>query len=137
MENRPLAITSESRLNELLRSKLKPFTTWRFEPGLPVGVSDIHWHDGNSSLSGWIESKYEVEEVRPSQAIWLREYTGAGGRAHVVAIRHRALYVISGKHIPINRKIPWAHERMRFYGPVDEMTPGLWTNLRRQLTSGS
>lgn len=98
------SIKNESQLNVAIRAALNTEKSWRFEPGTPVGMPDIHWlrEDGHS---GWIESKFEVDDVRPQQAIFLREYAAMGGRAHVVVIRHRHLWVLPARFIRLDRTL--------------------------------
>lgn len=121
-------LTSESHLNSLLRSNLTPWLIHRFEPGIPVGMPDIHWL-APTGESGWIESKFEVEHVRAEQAIWLRNYSQGGGRAHVVAVKGGDLYSIPGRLLPIDRRIPWAHPLMRHHGPASTVDWVRFTSL--------
>lgn len=126
-------INSERDLNRLLLGGLSQWMMLeRFEPGTPVGMPDIHWLSGG--VSGWIESKYEVDEVRPQQAIWLRRYSRAGGRAHVAAIRRGHLYLIAGRHLPLSRRIPWDDPECIDHGLTHEID---WSAVHSQLIRGT
>lgn len=83
------------------------FETIRFEPGIPVGMPDIHWvvDEDFPYKAGWIETKDDSKELRPAQAIWARNYWSAGGSVYVLARFGTHVCLIPGNEIPLDRKI--------------------------------
>lgn len=88
--------------NRLWHRTLKPnipaqVSAKRIEPRIPPGIPDLYWHGtGGIHLSGWVELKSGVGDVRPLQKNFLRGEVQAGVSAHVVAERYEQLWLLDG-----------------------------------------
>lgn len=101
----------------------------RFEPGIPVGVSDVYWLEGK--LSGWIEMKFERMKLRPQQRGFLRRIAGAGGNAHIWAIDKGVSYLFSCKSLGVTNELPW--DGLLIEEKYEEMN---WNRFKEVIQSG-
>lgn len=124
---------SESRLWQEVK-EVFPGKIQRFEPGMPAGMGDCFW--AYRGAAGWLELKYNVTEVRPQQAIFLRQWANAGVRAHVLVKLNfdvwgnRAGYYLFEAHaIGIDRKL---HVRDAIWASNNLTSTGLIQPLARK-----
>lgn len=106
-----------------------PLKTFRFEPGSPPGMADVHWvGSGVKHMMGWIELKFEEATVRPPQAIFLRNVATNGGSAFVFGMWKGSFALVNGGDIGMDTRIPWAKPAARWVGEVD------WDQFVREIS---
>lgn len=101
------SVSSESWMWDRLKSDVGPLYASRIEPRYPPGIPDVMFV-GPGVSAGWIELKFDVNVVRPEQAIFLRGWCGHGGNAFVLAYWDQRCHLVRGEHVGIDRKIDFS-----------------------------
>lgn len=103
----------------------------RVEARHPVGISDVLWNVVGEPVSGFIELKDQVQDIRPHQRIWMRRWAKQGGSVWVLARYDEVMYLIDPLEIPLNcrmdftraavatdKRLPSAHQFSQIWNHI-------------------